>query len=148
MTPNFSRSMSLITLQALELLKAAYDRGLNTWDTANTYSNGASEEIVGKALKKFNIPRHKVVILSKCRWGVGEEPGKHHLAQSHSHILMLYRRSSHQLQRRIRRLKRLPEPIRPLPRRNLQPSQRIPRSSRHGLPRPSPDPPLRRRYSH
>ncbi|KAF5557740.1 alcohol dehydrogenase [Fusarium napiforme] len=65
--------------EALELLKAAYDRGLNTWDTANTYSNGASEEIVGKALKKFNIPRHKVVILTKCRWAVGEEPGVRHL---------------------------------------------------------------------
>ncbi|EWG38343.1 alcohol dehydrogenase [Fusarium verticillioides 7600] len=65
--------------EALDLLKAAYDRGLNTWDTANTYSNGASEEIVGKALKKFNIPRHKVVILSKCRWGVGEEPGARHI---------------------------------------------------------------------
>ncbi|QGI83704.1 unnamed protein product [Fusarium fujikuroi] len=65
--------------EALELLKAAYDRGLNTWDTANTYSNGASEEIVGKALKKFNIPRNKVVILSKCRWGVGEEPGARHI---------------------------------------------------------------------
>lgn len=69
--------MKSLTLyrQALELLKAAYDRGLNTWDTANTYSNGVSEEIVGKALKKFKIPRHKVLILSKCRWAVGEEPG-------------------------------------------------------------------------
>ncbi|TAQ87194.1 hypothetical protein B7494_g4508 [Chlorociboria aeruginascens] len=60
--------------QSLPLLKAAYDRGLNTWDTANTYSNGASEEIVGKALKKYNIPRHKVLILSKCWAVVGEEP--------------------------------------------------------------------------
>jgi aryl-alcohol dehydrogenase-like predicted oxidoreductase len=42
------------------LLKAAYDRGLNTWDTANAYSNGESEIIVGKALKKYNIPREKV----------------------------------------------------------------------------------------
>ncbi|KAJ4152287.1 hypothetical protein NW754_004082 [Fusarium falciforme] len=60
--------------EALALLKAAYDRGLNTWDTANVYSNGASEEIVGKALKKFQIPRSKVIILTKCRWAVGEEP--------------------------------------------------------------------------
>ncbi|KAF5024379.1 hypothetical protein F66182_3566 [Fusarium sp. NRRL 66182] len=60
--------------EALELLKAAYDRGLNTWDTANVYSNGVSEEIVGKALNKYNIPRHKVLILTKCRWAVGEEP--------------------------------------------------------------------------
>ncbi|KAG7147130.1 Versiconal hemiacetal acetate reductase like protein [Verticillium longisporum] len=49
----------------LELLKAAYDAGINTWDTADTYSNGQSEVIIGKALKKFNIPRQKVVILSK-----------------------------------------------------------------------------------
>ncbi|KAI2609213.1 Aldo/keto reductase [Hypoxylon sp. NC1633] len=59
----------------LELLKAAYDRGLNTWDTANAYSNGLSEEIIGKALVKFSIPRHKVVILTKCFGHVGEEPG-------------------------------------------------------------------------
>ena len=51
--------------EALPLLKAAYDRGLNTWDTANVYSNGASEEIIGKAIKKYNIPRHKLVICTK-----------------------------------------------------------------------------------
>ncbi|KAL2198139.1 Aldo/keto reductase-like protein [Corynascus similis CBS 632.67] len=60
--------------EALPLLKAAYDRGLNTWDTANMYSNGASEIIVGKALKKYNIPREKVVIMTKCYFAVGEEP--------------------------------------------------------------------------
>jgi aryl-alcohol dehydrogenase-like predicted oxidoreductase len=40
---------------------------------ANVYSNGASEEIIGKAIKKYNIPRHKLVILSKCHGTVGEE---------------------------------------------------------------------------
>lgn len=59
---------------ALPILKAAYDRGLNTWDTANVYSNGVSEEIIGKALKKYDIPRNKVVIMSKCHFYVGEEP--------------------------------------------------------------------------
>lgn len=38
------------------------------------YSNGASEEIIGKALKKFDIPRQKVVILTKCFAAVGEDP--------------------------------------------------------------------------
>jgi aryl-alcohol dehydrogenase-like predicted oxidoreductase len=61
--------------EALPLLKAAYDRGLNTWDTANVYSNGVSEEIIGKAIKKYHIPREKVVVLSKCYGYVGEEPG-------------------------------------------------------------------------
>jgi aryl-alcohol dehydrogenase-like predicted oxidoreductase len=60
--------------EALPLLKAAYDRGLNTWDTANAYSNGASEIIVGKALKKYNIPREKVIIMTKCFFAVGEQP--------------------------------------------------------------------------
>ncbi|KAG7103530.1 Aldo-keto reductase dtxS3 like protein [Verticillium longisporum] len=64
--------------EALPLLKAAYDRGLNTWDTANVYSNGASEIIVGKAFKKYSIPRHKVVILTKAHWAVGEEPEARH----------------------------------------------------------------------
>jgi len=51
---------------------------LNTWDTADVYSNGRSEEIIGKALKQYNIPRNKVVILSKCYFGVsddGSQPG-------------------------------------------------------------------------
>ncbi|KAK1658388.1 NADP-dependent oxidoreductase domain-containing protein [Colletotrichum godetiae] len=51
--------------EGLQILKAAYDNGINTWDTADTYSNGKSEVVIGKALKKFNIPRQKVVILSK-----------------------------------------------------------------------------------
>ncbi|RKU43006.1 hypothetical protein DL546_002860 [Coniochaeta pulveracea] len=60
--------------EALPLLKAAYDRGLNTWDTANVYCNGVSEELVGKAIKKYNIPRQKVIIMTKCFWAVGESP--------------------------------------------------------------------------
>ncbi|KAH8592457.1 NADP-dependent oxidoreductase domain-containing protein [Bisporella sp. PMI_857] len=59
--------------KSLPLLKAAYDRGLNTWDTANVYSNGVSEEIIGKAIKKYDIPRHKLVILTKCNGAVGED---------------------------------------------------------------------------
>jgi hypothetical protein len=39
--------------------------------TANIYSNRASEEII---LEKYNIPRHKVIVLSKCFAYVGDEP--------------------------------------------------------------------------
>ncbi|KAF2451610.1 aldo-keto reductase-like protein [Karstenula rhodostoma CBS 690.94] len=56
------------------LLKAAYDKGVTTWDTANVYSNGVSEEIIGKAIKKYNLPREKLVILTKCYGYVGEQP--------------------------------------------------------------------------
>jgi aryl-alcohol dehydrogenase-like predicted oxidoreductase len=36
------------------------------WDTANVYSNGESERIIGQALRKFKIPRQKVIIMTKC----------------------------------------------------------------------------------
>nr|Q75ZG3.1 RecName: Full=Aldo-keto reductase AFTS1; AltName: Full=AF-toxin biosynthesis protein S1 [Alternaria alternata]BAC84993.1 aldo-keto reductase [Alternaria alternata] len=52
--------------ESIALLKAAYERGVNTWDTANMYSNGESEKIMGKALRVHNIPRSKVVIMTKC----------------------------------------------------------------------------------
>lgn len=39
------------------------------------YSSGRNEEIVGKAIKKFGIPREKLVILAKCYGTVPEEPG-------------------------------------------------------------------------
>ncbi|KAJ5251026.1 hypothetical protein N7489_001436 [Penicillium chrysogenum] len=58
--------------EALPLLKKAYDCGINTWDTADTYSNGLSEVIVGKALREYSIPREKVVILTKLYYPVME----------------------------------------------------------------------------
>ncbi|KAG8978877.1 hypothetical protein FRB94_012606 [Tulasnella sp. JGI-2019a] len=61
--------------KALPLLKAAWDRGVTTFDTANVYSNGESEKIIGKFLKVNNIPRDKVLILSKCFALVGDTPG-------------------------------------------------------------------------
>ena len=60
---------------ALPLLKAAWDRGVTTIDTANVYSNGESERIIGKFLKQEKIPREKVVIATKCFGLVGDEPG-------------------------------------------------------------------------
>ena len=58
---------------ALPILKKAYDLGINTWDTANTYSNGMSETIIGKALKTYSIPRSKVVIMTKLFYPVMED---------------------------------------------------------------------------
>ncbi|MCJ1376730.1 hypothetical protein MMC20_007975 [Loxospora ochrophaea] len=60
--------------RALPILKAAFDRGLNTWDTANNYSGGESEKIIAKAIQKYQIPRQKLVILTKCFGTVAEDP--------------------------------------------------------------------------
>jgi len=46
------------------LLKAALDAGINFYDTANMYSDGSSEEIVGRFLKK-NGHRDELVIATK-----------------------------------------------------------------------------------
>ncbi|PVH74609.1 putative oxidoreductase [Cadophora sp. DSE1049] len=58
--------------EALPLLKAAYDHGINTWDSANTYSNGASETLIGQALREYSIPRSRVVIMTKVFYPVLE----------------------------------------------------------------------------
>ena len=46
------------------LLRRAVELGVNLWDTANVYSDGSSEEIVGRALKEF-ANRDEVVLATK-----------------------------------------------------------------------------------
>ncbi|BAE65595.1 unnamed protein product [Aspergillus oryzae RIB40] len=58
---------------ALPLLKHAYDKGINTWDTADIYSHGRSEEIIGKFLRQEQIPRDRVVIMTKFYFGVDDQ---------------------------------------------------------------------------
>ena len=48
------------------LIKHALEAGINFFDTANMYSNGSSEEILGRALKDF-ADRDSVVIATKLR---------------------------------------------------------------------------------
>ncbi|CAK5261854.1 unnamed protein product [Mycena citricolor] len=57
--------------ESLKHIKAAYDAGINTFDTANTYSNGVSEIILGKAIKEFNLPRDEIVIMTKVFFPTG-----------------------------------------------------------------------------
>lgn len=56
--------------QIMEILKKCYDLGLRTFDTANVYSFGYSEVLLGKFIKKFDIPRENIVILSKVYFNV------------------------------------------------------------------------------
>ena len=45
-----------------EVVKHAFDLGINFFDTANGYSEGTSEEYLGRALKR-NVQRDKVIIV-------------------------------------------------------------------------------------
>ena len=62
---------SLSEEASLPILNHCYESGLNFFDTANTYSNGLSEEILGKAIKKYGWRREKIVIATKVWAGVG-----------------------------------------------------------------------------
>ncbi|KAI8974167.1 Aldo/keto reductase [Trametes punicea] len=61
--------------EALKHIKYAYDQGIQTFDTANVYSSGLSEVILGKAIKQFNLPREELVIMTKVYFPVPKEPG-------------------------------------------------------------------------
>jgi len=58
--------------EGIKHIKFAFDRGINTFDTANVYSNGQSEIILGKALKQLQVSREEVVILTKVFYAVGK----------------------------------------------------------------------------
>ncbi|KAI8068720.1 voltage-gated shaker-like K+ channel, subunit [Gongronella butleri] len=60
--------------ESLNMIRLAWEAGINFIDTANIYSNGVSEQIVGKAIKKFNIPRSRVVVATKCFFPMFEGP--------------------------------------------------------------------------
>ena len=48
---------------------------------ADAYSNGVSEEIIGKAIQQYDIPRERLVILSKCYFGVSSDGSQPRIAQ-------------------------------------------------------------------
>lgn len=68
-----------------EIVAYAYDKGINFFDTANQYSNGTSEEYLGKAIKVLGIRREDVIIASKVFFnegGLSKEAIKREIDQS------------------------------------------------------------------
>jgi 1-deoxyxylulose-5-phosphate synthase len=59
--------------QSRPLIRQALEAGINFFDTANTYSDGTSEEIVGRALKDF-ARREEVVIATKVFFPMNKSP--------------------------------------------------------------------------
>ena len=66
--------------KAKPIVKRALDLGVNFFDTANVYSTGRSEEIVGELLKDH---REDVVLATKVRLRTGEGPNKEGLFRYH-----------------------------------------------------------------
>lgn len=59
--------------ESLELIGKAYEAGINFFDTAESYSNGESERILGLAIKKFNMKRERIVVATKVYFPVNED---------------------------------------------------------------------------
>jgi 1-deoxyxylulose-5-phosphate synthase len=60
--------------EAQPLFQQAVDLGVNFWDTANVYGIGSSEEIVGRAMKKY-ARREDIVLATKVNFPMHEGPG-------------------------------------------------------------------------
>ncbi|HEY0263038.1 MAG TPA: aldo/keto reductase [Granulicella sp.] len=67
------------------LIKTSLDAGVNFIDTADVYSNGQSEMMVGKALRNLEIARKDVVIATKAYGRTG--PGRNDVGASRGHIM-------------------------------------------------------------
>src|ERR1700680_446075 len=59
--------------QSRPLIRQAVELGINFFDTANSYSDGTSEEIVGRALKDF-ARRDEVVLATKVYFPMSKGP--------------------------------------------------------------------------
>jgi len=69
--------------EALPFVARAVEAGINFFDTADVYSNGASEVVLGRALDEVGVDREDVVIATKCyngthnrkrnRWGLSRK---------------------------------------------------------------------------
>jgi aryl-alcohol dehydrogenase-like predicted oxidoreductase len=55
------------------LIKYALEGGINFFDTANNYSDGSSEEILGRALREY-ARRDSVIVATKVYHQVGDLP--------------------------------------------------------------------------
>jgi 1-deoxyxylulose-5-phosphate synthase len=71
--------------EALPFLKRSLDAGINFFDTADIYSVGVSEELLGNLLKKIGVKREAVVIATKVCNRMSEDAND--LGLSRKHIL-------------------------------------------------------------
>jgi len=73
------------THEAENLVGASLDAGVNFIDTADVYSEGESEKLLGAALKSLNRPREQLIVATKVRGRTG--PGPNQVGLSRGHIL-------------------------------------------------------------
>src|SRR5579871_5420806 len=63
--------------------RRALELGINFFDTADMYSDGVSEEVLGRALKDFGPGRDKVVVATKVYMPMSDDPNNRGLSRKH-----------------------------------------------------------------
>jgi len=64
-------------------IRRALELGINFFDTADVYSLGVSEEILGRALRDFAGSRDRVVVATKVFHAMGDSPNQRGLSRKH-----------------------------------------------------------------
>jgi len=64
-------------------IRRALEAGINFFDTADVYSLGASEEVLGRALKDFADSRERIVVATKVCSPMGDDPNERGLSRKH-----------------------------------------------------------------
>ena len=78
------REWVLDEAESRPFISRALELGINFFDTADMYSLGASEEVLGRALKDFSARDH-VVIATKVFNPMGDDPNQRGLSRKHTH---------------------------------------------------------------
>ncbi len=63
------------------ILHAAFEAGVNFFDTADVYARGEAERVMGKALSE--LPRHRLVVSSKVFWPMSDDVNDRGLSRKH-----------------------------------------------------------------
>jgi aryl-alcohol dehydrogenase-like predicted oxidoreductase len=79
-----------------DIIKASVEAGINFFDTANVYSEGKSEAILGQSLRNLGLARHDIVIATKAMGTMG--PGVNAKGTSRFHIMAAVEASLKRLQ--------------------------------------------------
>lgn len=77
------REWVLDEAESRPFIQRALEAGINFFDTADMYSVGASEEVLGRALKDFGPSRDRLVIATKVFNPMGDDPNQRGLSRKH-----------------------------------------------------------------
>ncbi|EDR04450.1 uncharacterized protein LACBIDRAFT_252565 [Laccaria bicolor S238N-H82] len=66
-----------------EIIKTAFEAGINMYDTAEEYADGRSEKEMGRVIKELGLRRTDLIITTKIFWGSRKGPNDTGLSQKH-----------------------------------------------------------------